>query len=211
MLLVQLVLRSQARIAFIHTLTLKTMSITNSNAITKNYRGMFGKQVVFRNRFGQSIMAIPPKKPSTGPTENQVNARRRFLLASRYAKNILQDPDMLAAYAARSHDGFSPYILAMTDFLKPPFVAQIDATHYHGNTGEKIVITAGDDFAVTGLNVTLADAEGIIIEQGAGVLNQVTGNYDYTITQSVSETTGMTITATVTDTPGHTAELSVTL
>ncbi len=98
-------------------LYLNIMSITKSNAITKNYRGKFGDQVVFRNRFGHSVMAIPPKRSKTGPTENQVAARRRFLLASRYAKNILQDPDMLAAYTAKLRDGLSPYILALTDWL----------------------------------------------------------------------------------------------
>ena len=59
----------------------------------------------------------PPKRPKTAPTENQVAAQRRFLLASQYAKNILQYPDMLAAYTARSRDGLSPYILAMPDWL----------------------------------------------------------------------------------------------
>ena len=192
-------------------LYLNIMSITKSNAITKNYRGKFGDQVVFRNRFGHSVMAIPPKRSKTGPTENQVAARRRFLLASRYAKNILQDPDMLAAYTAKSRDGLSPYILAVTDYLRPPFVDQIDASGYHGNPGDRISVVAGDDFQLAGVTLHITDADGFTIEEGACVVNMATGNYEFTATVAVSDVAGATITAKATDTPGHTAELSVTL
>ncbi len=187
------------------------MSITKSNAITKNYRGKFGDQVVFRNRFGHSVMAIPPKRPKTAPTENQVAARRKFLLASRYAKNILQDPDMLAAYMARSHDGLSPYILAVTDWLNPPFVDQVDASGYHGNPGDRIGVVAGDDFELTAVTLKIVDADGALLEEGPCVFNLITGNHDFTATVEVSTLAGATIIAKATDTPGHTAELSVTL
>ena len=187
------------------------MSITKSNAITKNYRGKFGDQVVFRNRFGHSVMTIPPRRPKTGPTENQVAARRRFMLASRYAKDVLQDPDMLAAYMAKSRDGLSPYILAVTDYLKPPFVDQVDASGYLGNPGDPIIVVAGDDFQLAGVTVKITDADGIMIEQGACVPNLTAGNYVLTSTVAVSNVAGTTITAKATDTPGHTAGLSVTL
>ena len=187
------------------------MSITKSNAITKNYRSKFGHQVVFRNRLGHSVMAIPHKRPKTAPTENQVDAIRKFMLASRYAKNILQDPDMLAAYTLRSHDGLSPYILAVTDWLNPPFVDQVDASGYHGNPGDRISVVAGDDFELTAVTVKIVDADGALLEEGPCMFNLITGNYDFTATVEVSALAGATIIAKATDTPGHTAELSVTL
>lgn len=133
------------------------------------------------------------------------------MLASRYAKMVLQDPDKLAAYAAKAVNGATPYILAMTDYLKPPFVQEIDTTGYHGNPGDKISVIAGDDFELTGVVVKISDSDGIVIEQGVCVLNTMNGNQDYTATTSVPDPEGFTITATATDTPGHTAELSVTL
>ena len=187
------------------------MSITKSNAITKNYRSKFGHQLVFRNRFGHSVMAIPPKRRKTAPTENQLYARMKFRMASHYATNILQDPDMLAAYTAKSHDGLSPYILAVTDWLNPPFVDQVDASGYNGNPGDRIGVVAGDDFELTAVTVKIVDAAGALIEEGPCVVNMATGNYEFTATVAVPDVAGATITAKATDTPGHTAELSVTL
>jgi hypothetical protein len=166
---------------------------------------------VARNRNGKTIITIPPKRPTTDPTENQVNARRRFQLASRYAKNILQDPDKLAAYTAKSRDGLSPYILVLTDYLKPPFVDQIDASGYQGNPGDRISVTAIDDFELTEVTVKIFDATGALIEQGPCVFNLTTGNYDFTATVAVQDLMGVTIIAKATDTPGHTAELCITL
>ncbi|NCA77071.1 MAG: hypothetical protein EOM90_12130 [Alphaproteobacteria bacterium] len=187
------------------------MSITKSNVITKNYKGKFGNQVVFRNRYGKSIMAVPPKKTNNEPTDNQVNARKKFALATRYAKNILQDPDMLTAYTARSRDGLTPYILAVTDYLKPPFVDSIDTSGYHGAPGDKIRVSAGDDFAVVEVLVQVVGVTGVVIEQGTCTLNQITGSYDFTATATVTDLSGITIIATARDIPGHTDNLSVTL
>ncbi len=187
------------------------MSITKSNVITKTYKGKFGDQVVFRNRFGKSIMAVPPKKTSNDPTENQVSARKKFALATRYAKNILQDPDMLMAYSARSRDGLTPYILAVTDYLKPPFVDTINTSGYHGSPGDKICVAAGDDFAVVEVLLQIVGLNGVVIEQGTCTLNQITGSYDFTATATVNELTGITVIAIARDIPGHTANHSVTL
>ena len=187
------------------------MSITKSNVITKNYKGKLGDQVVFRNRYGKSIMAVPPRKTNNGPTDNQITARKKFVLASRYAKNILQDPDMLTAYTARSRDGLTPYILAVTDYLKPPFVDSMDTTGYHGTPGDKICVLAGDDFAVVEVLVQVVGVNGVVIEQGTCTLNQITGAYDFTATATVTDLTGITLIATARDIPGHTGKLSVTL
>jgi len=188
------------------------MSITKNNVITKNYSGKFGEQVVFRNRYGKSIMAAPPKRSSTEPTEGQLNARKKFLLASRYAKNILQDPDKLAAYTAKAYDGRSPYVVALTDYLKPPFVNQIITIGYTGNPGDKISVEAGDDFALTQVMVKIIDPSGTdLIEQGVCTFIQATGLYEYTATAAAGALPGVTVTAIATDTPGHTTTLSITL
>ena len=78
------------------------------NELTKNYSGIFGNLVVAQNRNGKTYMVIPPMKSKKEATENQVNARRKFSLASRYAKNLLQDPDKLVAYTAKSRGGLTP-------------------------------------------------------------------------------------------------------
>ncbi|MDD4589544.1 MAG: hypothetical protein PHG06_03795 [Parabacteroides sp.] len=181
------------------------------NELTKNYSGIFGNLLLARNRNGKTIMVIPQTKSTNKPTENQLTARRQFTLASRYAKNVLLDPDKLAAYTAKSRDGLSPYILALTDYLKPPFVEQIDASGYHGKVGDKIGVTAIDDFELTEVTLKIADVTGVLIEEGPCAFSLITGNYEFTATVAVPDPAGVTVTAKATDTPGHTAEHTITL
>jgi hypothetical protein len=190
-------------------LIIKIMSTTDE--LTKNYSGIFGNMMVARNRKGKTILTIPPTKPKRVPTEKMVNARRQFKLAANYAKTVLQDPVKLAAYAAKAHDYLTPYVLALTDYLKPPVVTQVDASRYLGQAGDKISVTAFDDFALTDVSVKVADATGALIEEGVAVFNLTNGNHDFTATVAVPDLAGVVITATATDNPGHPTELSITL
>jgi len=187
------------------------MSNSKSNALTRNYSGKFGNQIVFRNRNGISIMAMPPRRRGAPPTVAQEEARKRFRLASRYAKSVLENPDMLAFYTARSTNSLTPYILAMTDHLRPPYVSAIDATGYDGTVGSMIRIAADDNFAVTEVDVIIQDDSGQLIEKGLCVQDQLTGLFVFTATAAVTNLSGVEIIATAHDHPGHTGNLSIIL
>ena len=169
--------------------------MSTTDDLTKNYSGIFGNLMVARNRNGKTILTIPPTKPKREPTEKMVNARQQFKLAANYAKTVLQDPVRLAAYAAKAHDYLNPYVLALTDYLKPPVVTQVDASRYHGHAGDRISVTAFDDFALTEVTVQIADATGALIEEGEAAFNLTNGNYDFTATVAVPDRTGLSITA----------------
>jgi len=187
------------------------MSTTKNNAITKNYKGKFADQLVFRNRYGKSIMAGLPKQITTPPTANQLNVRRKFLLASRYAKNVMQDPVALAAYKAKVHDGLSPYVLAMSDYLKPPYVTSIDTSAYTGAIGDKILVIAGDNFAVVNVGVSIIGPNAVVVEHGLCTYVPLKDRYEYSATVAVPTITGLSVVAKATDTPGNTTELTQTL
>ncbi len=187
------------------------MSKTTSNDLRKTYSGIFGNQVNLKNRNRQSVMTMPPVKQVKPPTEKQVEVRKQFLLAVAYAKLVMQDPSLLAAYAARARKGMGPYRLAVTDYLNPPFVTKIDASHYHGNAGETIRVTAGDNFTLASVEVKIVAADGSTIEEGVCTFSLPSGNYAYVTTVGAPATAGVTINATALDLPGHTAELSITL
>jgi len=184
---------------------------TNQQSI-KNYSGIFGNQVVLKNRKGKSVMTLPHVKPKVPPTEKQVAVRERLKLAAVYAHNAMKDPALSAMYAAKSGSkGFAPYRLAVFDYLRPPYIHQVDASGYHGNTGEKITVTAGDDFQLSSVTVKISHPDGSLIEEGACVLNMPASNYEYTATVQVAALTGVVILARAIDTPGNLTELSVTL
>jgi hypothetical protein len=185
---------------------------TKSNELTRNYSGIFGNQVLLKNQGSRSVMTIPPYRPPKNPSPAQEAVRKRFAEAANYAKNVLADTAMQEAYdQAGEKKGVTAYVAAMTDFLVPPRISGIDTRAYHGVAGDQIAVSAGDDFRLTGVKVTIADPAGTLIEQGDCTLNPLTSQYDYTATVAVNELPGVTITAIATDTPGHTAELTVVL
>ena len=186
------------------------MSKTTSNDLLKTYSGIFGNKVILKNRNGKIIMTIPVPRKSSKPTEKQSAYRRKFKLASRYATNILKDPEMLEAYRAKVRKGMTPYNVALKDFLKPPYINRIDASGYHGNPGDKISVAAGDDFKLTEVSVQVIGPDSIVIEQGVCILTLPTGNYEYTATTRVADLAGITIIAKARDLPGHIVGLAIT-
>jgi hypothetical protein len=145
------------------------------------------------------------------PTENQEKMRLNFSFAPRYAKNALQNPDMLAAYLAKARQGLTPYIVAVTDYLRPPFIDQIDTTDYAGRPGDIISIAAGDDFEVASVVVKILSPAGVLIEQGACVEDLSADCWIYTTTVAVTDIEGLVISASAKDIPGHYGFLEITL
>ncbi len=187
------------------------MSNTTENVLTKTYRGKFGDQMVFRNRDGMSIMAKLPKKNMKPVAESQLAVRRRFKMACRWAKQALLDPDNLAEYAALASGMKTPYIMAVTNYLRPPEVREIIASGYTGEAGNKINVVASDDFKVTGVTVKIIDASGMLIEEGPCQENLLADCWVYTTTVAIASLAGIVITAQAKDIPCHTASLSITL
>ena len=187
------------------------MSKTTESKLTKSYSGIFGNQVLLKNRKGKSVMTIPPQKYPKPPSEKMVQWRKHFAHAAVYAKQSLLDPDKLAAYTAKSREGVAPYVVALTDYLRPPYVDEVDVSGYRGNPGDKICVSAYDDFQLTGVGVQIFDPAGNVLEEGDCVYNVSSGRYDFTVTVPVPKLRGVTITATARDLPAHTGKLSVTL
>jgi hypothetical protein len=185
--------------------------MSTNQDLTKSYSGIFGNQVVLKNRRGKSVMTIPPVKPKLTPTDKQVAARERLKLAVQYGRNVINDPALLAEYAAKARKGLPAYRLAVQDYLRPPYVHQVDASGYHGNPGEKIIVVAGDDFKLESVTVRISRPDGSMVEEGACVFNMPAGNYEYTPTVQVTPVAGTVILARAKDTPGNVTELSVTL
>ena len=187
------------------------MANTKSNAITKNYRGKFGNQFVFRNRFGKSIMAALPVRTNDATTVAQQAVRKKFANAAKYAKQVLLDPEMLAAYTAKAVDGKSPHIVAMTDYLRNPSIEQIDVDGYEGNPGDIIRVEAFDDFKVAEVGVMILDSNEDVIEAGACQLDTLGIWWEYTATETVASLPGTEIVASARDIPGNKASSSLTL
>jgi hypothetical protein len=104
--------------AGIKSLTKRFNIMATKSQLTKTYSGIFGNQVVLRNRRGRIVMTILPPRPKTPPTAAQLAVRERLKLAARYASAAMKDPVLRARYAAKARKGRSAFLLALIDFLK---------------------------------------------------------------------------------------------
>ena len=187
------------------------MSNSRENVITRHLHGKFGDQVVFRTRNGQSIAANVPKAAKGNPTAAQVEVRDKFRMAAKWAKNVLADPIQLAVYQAKAKNGQTPFVLAVTDFLKPPRISEIDLSGYNGHVGDKILVSAIDDFNVKEVSLKITDPAGELIEEGQCQPDESDMYWQFTATVEVPSLSGVGITAVAMDNPGHTGESTVTL
>ena len=187
------------------------MSNSKDNVITRNLHGKFGNQVVFKTRDGKSISANVPKTSTAAPVASQIATRDRFRKAVIWAKNALADPDQLAAYQAAATNDKTAFVVAVTDFLKPPRISEVDCSAYKGHAGDKIMVFAIDDFKVKEVSVKICDPAGTVIESGACQPDVSAQNWQYTSMTKIASLTGMVVTAKATDNPGHSVEAAVTL
>ena len=187
------------------------MATTKNNVIVKGASGKFGRQIVFSQRAGKTIMSKPPLRTAP-PTTKQKEQQKKFARAATYAKNALLDPTLKEAYTteAKKRQDVSPYNMAMTDYLRPPVITKVDTSNYTGDTSDqKIIIEAGDAFKITSMKVKITAANSSTLEEGTAT--QVKGKWEYTTTATNTTLTGTKITLTATDRPGNTTTKEITL
>lgn len=158
------------------------MKITNYNAISSGASGMFDGQVVFRQRYGETIVcAAPRKRPGKG-TPNQERARKRFTQSNHYYDRVRCFPELKALYTARRFKGRNEQQLAVSDFFHAPVVHHIDTDAYTGLAGDTITIHATDNFMVKTVAVSIYDSTNKLLESGYASKRGETDNWDYVAT-----------------------------
>jgi hypothetical protein len=189
------------------------MAHADNSIITGKLRGALGKQMVFRDWQGKTVVGKMPKKSSISPTVEQAATREKFLVASRFAKAVLTaaDQSLAQAYARALRPRQNIYSRAMEDFMSPPVVLAIDARNYNGVVADRILIRAYDDFRVTGLRVEIYAADGTALEAGNATQNVNGIDWTYAATQVNNLLAGTTIKAIATDVPGNEGTLEVIL
>ncbi len=189
------------------------MANSNNSVITGKLQGTLGKELVFRQWAGKTVVAKAPKVRKGEPTVAQVEIQDNFLLASRYAKAIVNgsDPDLLDGYKAILRPRQNVYSRALEDFLSVPKVVSITTRSYKGAVGDKILVRAKDDFRVVGLWVQIYSADGVLLEEGDAQANINGLDWTYTATVVNNLLAGTVIKAIATDVPNNEGTLEFTL
>jgi hypothetical protein len=189
------------------------MAHSNNSLVTGKLSGTLGKELVFREWEGKTVVAKTPRKRKGGPTPPQAETQEKFLVASRYARAVIRNPDkgLAEAYAAVRRPRQNVYSRALEDFLSPPVVKNINARNYKGIVGDKIAGLAIDDFRVVSVRVQIVAASGTLLEEGNAELNFNGVDWTYTVTQANNLLAGSKIIAIATDVPGNEGMLEASL
>lgn len=95
--------------------------ININNPLLSNVRGQFAGLLVFRHVNGQTIISkMPRKRDRSLETDAQRATYERMRTASRYASEMLQDPEKANQYRiiAKQRKLPNAYTAAVTEFLR---------------------------------------------------------------------------------------------
>ncbi len=95
------------------------MARTRSNGLLQGVSGKLGQLVIKQYAYGTVITTIPTVRPSvkkrTGPLQNL--HREHFAAAVAYARGIIRDPELKAAWSKKLKKGETVYNAAVKSFM----------------------------------------------------------------------------------------------
>jgi len=184
------------------------MAISFNNAITSEYSGRVGN-IVLKNYAGKSVMAKRPDCSKVIKTAKQVEINTRFAKAVKYAQFVLKNPALCKYYNKKRPD-LSAYNAAISDFMTRPVIERVDVTGYHGLPGNVVTVSVWDKWSIEGVSMVIFNVRGEIIECGAAVPRQFSGNteWDYTATVENVDYKGGRVEIRITDRPGNVVQTS---
>jgi hypothetical protein len=133
------------------------MAEVRKNPLLEGLSGRVG-DVVFRIRDGRTFVA---RRPVRGPARAATGARgetiSRFKLAVAFAREARHKPAFRSL--SRMLRGYSPYHLAIQDFLSIPVIERINAAGV-GSAGGSLVIEVSEKIEVRSVEVRLLEGRG---------------------------------------------------
>lgn len=153
------------------------MALVKDNLLFQFVRGTIGDQITIYERNGQIIMAKKREKSRKKPTQGQRAAREKLEEAAKYARALLNDPDLKDYYKSKAGPGQSAYNMAIRDAYAPPEVQDVRVKDH------MVIVTAKDEFRVAEVTVQVLNRAGKILESGKAVVDRNFVDWYYTATQ----------------------------
>ena len=127
------------------------MAVSEHNVITRGATGTFGKQIVFRQRNGKTVMCAPPR-PYPPKTATQIANQERFKRANDFAKAAIKDPEKKAYYKSIAKPHQTAFNAAFQDaYSKPEVTVTVEKEKVIVKAKAKhriVKVTVGDKYAV---------------------------------------------------------------
>jgi len=135
------------------------MAKSKSNLIVDGFSGRIGRDLIARHLpDGRTLLCARPDFSARIFSPQQHTHQQRFREASAYARVAAAREPRYARLAAGTMK--TPYNIALSDWFHPPVVHRIEVC------GHTIRTCATDNVQVAQVLVTVADARGLVLEQG---------------------------------------------
>ena len=168
-----------------------------------NIQGTLG-DIVFVHCADGRILARRRPPPRTEFTAGELRSQGGLRLGVAYVRKLKANPDAYAAYKSLARELRKRACdLAISDFLSPPDITDVDLAQYSGRAGEKLFIQAIDRTEVISVTVTITDGNEILLEQGTAVLGLPPATWIYTVQRDVAPGQVALIHATASDRAGN--------
>lgn len=126
------------------------MATITDNGLLKGARGTFGKQFVFRQRNGKTVICKMPRPYEKPATDKQLANRERFSRANEFAKAAIADPVKKKYYQAMAKPGQSAYNVAFREAFHGPEITAVTVK------GETVTIRVKDSYIVAVVKIEVA-------------------------------------------------------
>lgn len=155
-------------------------------------------------RLGQPCVRRRPQRAKPFSAA-ELNNQKRLKLATEFAKGALSDPASRARYEkAAAGTNLSAQNVAVSDFMHPPVVEEVDLNRYTGRAGEFIRIQANEGrIGAAEVLVTILGPENTPLETGAASLELDGVTWWYVARIDVPPAQALWITVTAIDGPGR--------
>ena len=182
------------------------MAKVNDNIIISGVSGAIGDQLVLKRvRGGRTILCKKPTfREDRKFSEAQLARQQAFREASAYATMMKREPIYLAIAKGTARTGYN---VAMSDWLNPPQILEIDLSRWGGAALETIRMRVRDDVKVAQVRVEISDEAGTVLEAGQAA-EAGAWWWKYTMAQPLSGE--LTVTVFASDLPGHITQASET-
>jgi hypothetical protein len=143
-------------------------------------------------------------------TARQLEFMNKFAKAVKYGLFVKDNPALCEYYTKKRPD-LSPYHAGVSDYQTRPVIECVDVREYKGHPGDVVTVSAWDKWNIEGVGVVIFNAIGDIIEFGAAVPREFSGNmeWEYKATVENVDYISCRILVRVKDRPGNTVEAEV--
>ncbi len=178
------------------------MAKIDLNPLLRSLRGRIG-DLVFVQEGDSLTVRHAAENGTTLRSLAQKAHTNRFVVASRWARTLLADPNMRKLYQQGCHDHLTPHNVAVSDYMHAPVVDAIDLESYTGNRGDRIRILARDDFKIVRMAVHILGVDGQSVEEGEAEWDVGAAGWIYLAQAQVPAKTTVLIQVAALDLPGN--------